>query len=184
MSIAAKPRRENRTITVDFHDEATYFRLIDDGKAFVECVLAFLLALACSSTRLPVAVVGASRVTPIMRASGWVGSRSGGSSARHAEPFTVLPTSSCAIVRCDRKSPAMPCCDARWAQFGTVRRPLPYLPHGALPPRLCGWPPESGRRRGAVCRYPSMSWPMKSTVAVSALRSICLPLAVAVCSGT
>ena len=45
MSIAAKPRRENRTITVDFHDEATYFRLIDDGKAFVECVLAFLLAL-------------------------------------------------------------------------------------------------------------------------------------------
>jgi hypothetical protein len=45
VSIAAKPRRENRTITVDFHDEATYFRLIDDGKAFVECVLAFLLAL-------------------------------------------------------------------------------------------------------------------------------------------
>ena len=146
MSIAAKPRRENRTITVDFHDEATYFRLIDDGKAFVECVLAFLPPRAFNSTRLPVAVVGASRVTPIMRASGWVGSRSGGSSARHAEPFTVLPTSSCAIVRCDRKSPAMPCCDARWAQFGTVRRPLPYLPHGALPPRLCGWPPESGRR--------------------------------------
>ena len=26
-------------------DEATYFRLIDDRKAFVECVLAFLLAL-------------------------------------------------------------------------------------------------------------------------------------------
>src|SRR5215471_18513300 len=33
------------SITVDFHDEATYFRLIDDGKAFVECVLAFFLAL-------------------------------------------------------------------------------------------------------------------------------------------
>jgi hypothetical protein len=45
MSTAAKPRRENRTITVDFRDEATYFRLIADGKAFVECVLAFLLAL-------------------------------------------------------------------------------------------------------------------------------------------
>ena len=45
MSTAAKPTRENRTITVDFRDEATYFRLIKDGKAFVECVLAFLMVL-------------------------------------------------------------------------------------------------------------------------------------------
>ena len=37
--------RENRTITIDFHDEATYFQLLGNGKAFVECVLAFLLAL-------------------------------------------------------------------------------------------------------------------------------------------
>jgi hypothetical protein len=45
MGTEAKPRRENRTITVDFRDEATYFRLIKDGKAFVEFVLAFLLSL-------------------------------------------------------------------------------------------------------------------------------------------
>jgi hypothetical protein len=45
MGTAAKPTREHRTITVDFRDEATYFRLIADGKAFVECVLAFLLTL-------------------------------------------------------------------------------------------------------------------------------------------
>ena len=45
MGAAAKPTRENRTITVDFRDDATYFRLLKDGKAFVECVLAFLLAL-------------------------------------------------------------------------------------------------------------------------------------------
>ena len=45
MGTAAKPTRENRTITVDFQDEATYFQLLGDGKAFVECVLAFLLAL-------------------------------------------------------------------------------------------------------------------------------------------
>ena len=45
MRKTARQTRENRTITIDFHDEATYFRLIDDGKAFVECVLAFLLAL-------------------------------------------------------------------------------------------------------------------------------------------
>ena len=45
MSTATKQTRENRTITVDFRDEATYFQLLDDGKAFVECVVAFLLAL-------------------------------------------------------------------------------------------------------------------------------------------
>ena len=45
MSTAATRTRENRTITVDFRDEATYFQLLGDGKAFVECVCAFLLAL-------------------------------------------------------------------------------------------------------------------------------------------
>src|SRR6266851_9552540 len=45
MGTAAKPTRENRTITVDFQDETTYFQLLGDGKAFVECILAFLLAL-------------------------------------------------------------------------------------------------------------------------------------------
>src|SRR5215217_992863 len=45
MSTAAKQTRENRTITVDFRDEATYFQLLGDGKAFVECVCAFLLSL-------------------------------------------------------------------------------------------------------------------------------------------
>ena len=45
MGQAAKPTRHNRTITVDFHNEATYFRLLGDGKVFVELVLAFLLTL-------------------------------------------------------------------------------------------------------------------------------------------
>jgi len=45
MGTAAKPTRENRTITVDFQNETTYLQLLGDGKAFVECVLAFLLAL-------------------------------------------------------------------------------------------------------------------------------------------
>ena len=45
MKQAATPTRANRTITVDFQNEATYFQLLGDGKAFVECVLAFLLAL-------------------------------------------------------------------------------------------------------------------------------------------
>jgi hypothetical protein len=45
MSSPSKPTRENRTITIDFQDETTYFRLLEDGKAFVEFVLAFLLSL-------------------------------------------------------------------------------------------------------------------------------------------
>jgi hypothetical protein len=45
MGQIAKATRENRTITVDFHNEATYGQLLDDTKAFVEFVLAFLLAL-------------------------------------------------------------------------------------------------------------------------------------------
>src|SRR5882724_4220234 len=45
MGTAAKPTRENRTITGDFRDEATYVRLIEDGTAFVAWVLAFLLVL-------------------------------------------------------------------------------------------------------------------------------------------
>jgi hypothetical protein len=45
MARAAKSKRQNRTITVDFHDQDTYWQLLDDGKAFVEFVLAFILSL-------------------------------------------------------------------------------------------------------------------------------------------
>jgi hypothetical protein len=45
MQTTTRQTRDNRTITVDFRDEATYFQLLGDGKAFLECVLAFLLTL-------------------------------------------------------------------------------------------------------------------------------------------
>src|SRR5215475_11104136 len=45
MGQAGKRTRHNRTITVDFQNEAPYFQLLGDGKAFVECVMAFLLSL-------------------------------------------------------------------------------------------------------------------------------------------
>src|SRR6266702_325686 len=50
MGTAAKPTRENRTITVDFQNETTYFQLLGDGKAFVEFVVAFLLSLGFQLT--------------------------------------------------------------------------------------------------------------------------------------
>mgnify|MGYP003459047868 CR=1 FL=1 len=45
MERTAKPIRENRTITVDFHDETTYFALVGTAQAFIEFVLAFMLAI-------------------------------------------------------------------------------------------------------------------------------------------
>ena len=45
MGTAAKPRRENRTIIVDFQNDTTYVQLLGDGKAFLELVLAFILSL-------------------------------------------------------------------------------------------------------------------------------------------
>ncbi len=45
MGQAAKPTRHNRTLTIDFHDETTYAELLGNTTAFVEFVLAFLLAL-------------------------------------------------------------------------------------------------------------------------------------------
>jgi hypothetical protein len=45
MGTVAKPIRENRTITIDFQNEATYFQLLGNGKAFLDCVLAFIMSL-------------------------------------------------------------------------------------------------------------------------------------------
>src|SRR5713101_2068839 len=45
MRNTARQTRENRTITVDFQNEATYVQLLGDGKAFVELVMAFILSI-------------------------------------------------------------------------------------------------------------------------------------------
>jgi hypothetical protein len=45
LGTATTRTRHNRTITVDCHDEATYVQLLGYGKALVEWVMAFILAL-------------------------------------------------------------------------------------------------------------------------------------------
>src|SRR5262245_6416428 len=50
MGKAANQTRTNRTITIDFQHEATYVQLLGDGKAFLECVLAFILSLGFQLT--------------------------------------------------------------------------------------------------------------------------------------
>jgi hypothetical protein len=44
MGTAAQPTRANRTITVDFRSEATYFQRLGDGKACLDCVSAFVMS--------------------------------------------------------------------------------------------------------------------------------------------
>src|SRR6267142_3537419 len=45
MSKVSKRTRSNRTITIDFQHEATYVQLLGVGRAFLECLLAFILSI-------------------------------------------------------------------------------------------------------------------------------------------
>jgi hypothetical protein len=93
MGTAAKPTRDNRTITVDFRDEATYFHLLSDGKAFLECVFAFLLALGFQLKHKATCDGGGC----LTRHSHYVRVRLGGLTIRRVQctrckaVFTVLP---------------------------------------------------------------------------------------------
>jgi hypothetical protein len=93
MGTAAKPTRENRTITVDFQNETTYVQLLGDSKAFVECVLAFLLALGFQLAHKMTCKGGGC----LTRHSHYVRVRLGGLTIWHIQcttcraVFTVLP---------------------------------------------------------------------------------------------
>src|ERR671911_765348 len=97
MGIAAQPTRENRTITVDFQNEATYFQLLGDGKAFLECVVAFVMSLGFQLKHKAICRGGGSRTRHSHYVgSGWVGSPSGGSNAPRAKRcLRSCRTSSC-----------------------------------------------------------------------------------------
>jgi hypothetical protein len=93
MAQTAKSKRQNRTITVDFHDETAYSQLLDDGKAFVEFVLAFILSLGFQLTHKSTCDGGGS----LTRHSHYARVRLGGLTiwriqcTRCRAVFTVLP---------------------------------------------------------------------------------------------
>src|SRR6516165_1864289 len=93
MRHTTRQTRENRTITVDFRDEATYFQLLGDRKAFLECVLAFVLSLGFQLTH-KATCHGGGRLT---RHSHYVRVRLGGVTIWRLQcttcraVFTVLP---------------------------------------------------------------------------------------------
>src|SRR4029453_18115302 len=93
MRHTARQTRDNRTITVDFRDDATYYQLLGDGKAFVECVLSLLLALGFQLTHKASCSEGGS----LTRHSHYVRIRLGGLTIWRIQcpackaVFTVLP---------------------------------------------------------------------------------------------
>ena len=93
MGQTAKPPRQNRTLTVDFHNETTYIALLGNAKAFIEVVLAFILSLGFQLTHKASCREGG-RLT---RHSHYVRVRLGGLTiwriqcTRCTAVFTVLP---------------------------------------------------------------------------------------------
>src|SRR2546425_11715849 len=93
MGHAAKPPRQNRTLTVDFRDETTYSELLGNTKAFVEFVLAFILAIGFQLTHKASCSEGGS----LTRHSHYVRVRLGGLTLWRIQcttckaVFTVLP---------------------------------------------------------------------------------------------
>src|SRR5882762_2431603 len=87
MGQRAKPTRDNRTITVDFHDETTCVALLGNTKALVEFVLAFHLSMGLQRTpQAAAARAAAGRATPMRPVSVWALSPSGASRVRCVTP--------------------------------------------------------------------------------------------------
>ena len=123
MGQTAKPLRENRTLTIDFNDEATYAQLLDDGKAFIEFVLAFILSIGFQLSHKPTCNGGC-----LTRHSHYARVRLGGLTLWRMQctsckaVFTVLPHFVLRYRRmASRCSAASPASHPRRTQPGVVR---------------------------------------------------------------
>jgi hypothetical protein len=153
MRTTARQTRENRTITVDFQNEATYFHLLGDGKAFVELVLAFVMSLGFQLKHKTTCCGGGC----LTRHSHYVRVRLGGVTIWRLQcttcraVFTILPHF---ILRyrqdAPRGGPRCPAGHPRRPESGVVCDPLSYLPDGPLSSDLCAWAAESGHRADPV----------------------------------
>src|SRR5918911_3573590 len=186
MGTTAKPTRENRTITVDFHDEATYYQLLDNGKAFLECVLAFVMALGFQLTH-KAACEGGGCLT---RHSHYGRVRLGGLTIWRIQcttckpVFTVLPHF---VLRYRQMRPEV-ARDALLATHGGLRRCV----RCSIISRRWRSTVSSVRSAttvwsrcspGVDCRSRCIAWRMKNTAAVSRTRCICRRLSVVESSG-
>src|SRR6266568_1507770 len=188
MGTAAKRTRENRTITVDFRDESTYFELLSDGKAFVECVLAFLLTLGFQLLHKATCRGGRG----LTRHSHYARVRLGGLTIWRVQcttcqaVFTVLPHF---VLRYRQMRPDV-ARDALLATHGGLSLEwcavICNLSPMALYRLVCALGQQSlvaVLTRRKLPLHQCISWPMKSTATVSRARCICPPSSAAVCSG-
>src|SRR5213080_168371 len=147
MGQSAKPRRKNRTITIDFHDETTYFALLGNTKACVEFVFAFVLSIGFQLTHKPTCSGGGC----LTRHSHYVRVRLGGLTIWRMQCATCK---ACvhhpAALRSEIPHDATgggsrrPVSHPWGAQSGMVRGDRRHFPHGALSLGLCPGSAESG----------------------------------------
>src|SRR5262247_210479 len=146
MGTAAKPTRENRTITVDFRSEATYFQLLGDGKAFLACILAFVMSLGFQLTHKATCRGGGcltrhSHDTRV-RLNGVTLWRIQCTTCKAVPSSPSCRTLSCALARCDPRWPATPCWRPTVASVGSG---APWSPRSPPWPST-GWSVHLGAR--------------------------------------
>jgi len=123
MGTAAIPTRQHWIITIDFRNESTYFCLLKDGKAFIECGIAFIMSIGFPLTR-KVTCIGGGCLT---RYSHYARVRLGGITIWRLQcttckaVFTVLPH---VVLRYRSLRPE-------------VARNAPLATHGGLSLELC-----------------------------------------------
>ena len=123
MSTATKATRANCTITVDFRDEVTYFRLREDGKAFLECVFAFILSIGLQLKHRATCDGGGC----LTRHSHYVRVRLGGVTIWRVQ-----------CTRCKAVVTVLPHCILRYRQMRPeVARDALLATHGGLSLELC-----------------------------------------------
>jgi hypothetical protein len=111
MGKASTQTRANRTITIDFQHETTYFQLLGNGKAFLECVLAFILSIGWQLTHKATCRGGGC----LTRHSHYVRVRLGGVTIWRIQcttcktVFTILPHFVLRHRQMRPQWPAMPC---------------------------------------------------------------------------
>ena len=140
MANQAKRKRENRTLTVDFNDEATYHRLCQDGQAFIEFVIAFIMSIGFQLNH-KCSCPGGFRLT---RHSHYVRVRIGGLTIWRIQCTACCVyclTSLCASIPQDETflCQESPSCHAWRFKFRTLCRIIQYLTYGGVSFGLFFW---------------------------------------------
>ena len=183
MRHTARQTRDNRTITVDFRDDATYYQLLGNGKVFVECAR-LVLSLGFQLTHKASCSEGRSLTRP----SHYARVRLGGLTIWRLQcpackaVFTVLPHF---VLRYRQMRPTV-ARDALLATRGGLSLErcavLYHISPMALYRLICALGQRElgdGAPPGVVSHCLPRCWPTRSTAAVSPPKSICPRLSAA-----